>query len=430
MLLKNSSWFPQMLFKGAAFATSLTFAPLPAYAALYYPSDAKSIESFYASREKLVWFSGSSPAPAANVLRSILKRAELDGLSDGEPLSGEVDRAIGSARANPNAASQADRVLSAAWIRYVQALNTLDPEFDGPAVSRPPPASAILTFTAAAPSLVNYLLSNSSMNPKYSQLRDAVWNEMQTAGSTPSPRALANLRRLRFKPPRNKYVIVDTAAAQLFMYERGELVDSMRVIVGSPATPTPLIASIMYSATINPYWNVPKDLVQRLIAPRVVAGGARYLSYHGYEVVSAFEASAVTTAPAEVDWQAVAGGRTEILVRQRPGHANSMGRLKFWFPNGSDIFFHDTPNKALFRRATRTLSNGCIRVEDAERFGKWLLETGELPTSATPDQEVPLPQPVPVYVTYVTMQTDSGQLTFIRDIYGRDSADADLTIAR
>ncbi len=107
-----------------------------------------------------------------------------------------------------------------------------------------------------------------------------------------------------------------------------------------------------------------------------------------------------------------------------------MGRLKFWFPNGSDIFFHDTPNKALFRRATRTLSNGCIRVEDAERFGKWLLETGELPTSATPDQEVPLPQPVPVYVTYVTMQTDSGQLTFIRDIYGRDSADADLTIAR
>lgn len=419
MFFNNSKWLMHVALGGTALAASLVTGVLPACAKAYDATDAKGIETFYAGRN-LTWFSGSSPAPAANVLRSILVRAKAEGIADAEMLVVQVDRALADVRANPQATPQADRALSDAWIRYVRALNTPDPEFDNAAALPPVPASAILTSTAAAPSLVHYLLAMSAANPIYSQLRDAVWNDVQRTGNPPSQRVLANLRRARFKPPRDKYIIVDAASAQLFMFNRGQLVDSMRVIVGRKDTQTPLVASTIYSVTVNPYWNVPKDLAQRLIAPRVLARGTRYIKENRYEVVSAFGRDAVAVSPAEVDWKAVAGGTSGILVRQLPGPTNSMGKMKVWFPNGSDIFFHDTPEKTRFTSATRTLSNGCIRLEDAERFGRWLLEADALPTSSAPDHEVRLPQPVPVYVTYLTMRDDAGRLSFIADVYGKD----------
>lgn len=420
--------YPSLL-RGLVAGSLSAMIAVPSASAPYDASEAKSVDGFYAGRQKLIWIADGSLTPAASVLRSILDRAKVEGLPDAEALLVQVDRAVESARTNPSAALQAERALSNAWIRYIQAMNTSDPEFDNAGASEPPPASAILTFTAAAPSLVGHLLAASSVNPKYSELRDALWNDFQQSGNRPSQRALANLRRIRFQPPRNKYVIVDVAAAQLYMFEGGQLVDSMRVIVGTAATPTPLITSTIYSATMSPYWNVPKDLVQRLIAPRVVARGTRYLSDGRYEVVTAFGPDGVVVSADEIDWKAVAAGTRGILVRQLPGRDNAMGRIKVWFPNRSEIFLHDTPDKRPFKSATRTLSNGCIRLEDAERFGNWLLESAHLATFSTPDHQVQLPQPVAVYVTYLTMQADAGQLRFIRDIYGRDSAEAEQTAA-
>jgi murein L,D-transpeptidase YcbB/YkuD len=110
-----------------------------------------------------------------------------------------------------------------------------------------------------------------------------------------------------------------------------------------------------------------------------------------------------------------------VQVRQLPGPLNSMGRIKIGFPNAADIYLHDTPNKALFAQDDRTLSHGCVRLEDAERLGQWLLGRAPEARSSEPEQNVLLPQPVPIYMTYLTAYVEAGQLAFVDDTYGRDA---------
>ena len=168
-------------------------------------------------------------------------------------------------------------------------------------------------------------------------------------------------------------MLVDAAAARLWMYEDGRAMDSMKVIVGKPQYATPMIASVIHYATLNPYWHVPDHLVRELVAANVVKQGINYLKQRGYEVVSEYSDKAEVLSPASVDWKAVAAGRATAKIRQLPGENNSMGSVKFSFANGEGIYLHDTPDKALFAKEQRTLSNGCVRVEDAPKLARWLL---------------------------------------------------------
>jgi L,D-transpeptidase YcbB len=202
-------------------------------------------------------------------------------------------------------------------------------------------------------------------------------------------------------PARGRFVLVDAASARLFMIENGQVVDSMKVIVGKPATATPQLRSTIYYATLNPYWNVPVDLARTLIAPRVLRDGMSYLHDRGYEVVSGFKRDAEVLPAQSVDWQAVADGTAKVYVRQRPGPANSMGRMKFAFANDDGIFLHDTPKKELFAQDQRDLSNGCVRLEDAPRFARWLLGRDAQASSDAPEQFLPLPGAVPIVITYL-----------------------------
>ena len=202
-------------------------------------------------------------------------------------------------------------------------------------------------------------------------------------------------------PAGGRFVLVDAASARLFMIENGEVVDSMRVIVGKPEAATPVIRSTLHYATLNPYWNVPPDLASRIIAPRVLKEGPGYLSQRGYQVVSAFTGDPGVLDPADVDWDAVAAGRARVYVRQLPGPANSMGQIKFGFANDDGIFLHDTPRKELFNEAERNLSNGCVRLEDANRFARWLLGRDANVPGQEAEQHVPLPRPVPIMIAYL-----------------------------
>lgn len=202
-------------------------------------------------------------------------------------------------------------------------------------------------------------------------------------------------------PVMGRLILVDAASAKLFMIEDGTVVDSMRVIVGKPSAATPMLQSRISYATVNPYWHVPVDLARTLIAPNVLEKGSSYLDERGYEVVSRFAEDAEVLSAEAVDWQAVADGREEVYVRQRPGPANSMGRIKFGFPNGDGIFLHDTPRKALFEEEDRSLSNGCVRLEDASRLARWLIGDDPVATAESPEQHVPLPASVPIVITYL-----------------------------
>lgn len=406
-------------------------APMPAAPttqAMSIPT-ASSVAAVYSQhRVQPLWFRGGAPTTASAVLVQILRRSVVEGLASGPQLAAQVEAAIAQARSDPAAVSSADQTLSAAWVQYVQAIkrptsgmiyaySVLQPQG-----SR---ADQVLLVAAAAPVLDQHLTSVANINPIYSQIRDAEWARLQASGSsTPDPRVVANLDRLRSIPAKGRFVLVDSASQRLFMYENGVPVDSMKVIVGTAKTPTPLIASIMYYVTFNPYWNAPEHLVRGPIAAKTLAGGMKYFNSMGYEVMTDWTQNSATIPAETVDWKAVAAGKLTPRIRQKPGKDNFMGVLKFPFPNPEDIYLHDTPAKAKFSEASRDDSNGCVRLEDATRFGRWLLGREPVAPGTEPEIQVQVPRGVPIYLTYITAQPQNGQLTFLKDIYGWDQPGA------
>ncbi len=169
------------------------------------------------------------------------------------------------------------------------------------------------------------------------------------------------------------------------LVENGEVKDKMRVVVGTAMTPTYPMASRIYFAILNPYWNVAEDLVKKIVAPRVVAQGPRLPQESNYEAVDKYGEGATVIPASSIDWKAVLAGTEKVKMRQKPGSLNSMGKMKFPFANDFGIFLHDTANKPQFASDKRANSNGCIRLEDASKLARWLFGTepkasGDIPT--------------------------------------------------
>jgi murein L,D-transpeptidase YcbB/YkuD len=407
-------------------------APAVAQSSISIPTSS-TVGALYSQYNlKPIWFRNGAPAAAVTQLVQMLRRAPVDGLASGPQLANEVEAAVRQAASgNPADVSAAEQVLSSAWVLYVQTLKrpTRDMIYAydvlKPQGSR---ADQILLAAAGAPSLEQHLSQIASVNPIYSQLRDAEWARMQASGSlAPDPRVVLNLDRVRSIPAKGRFILVDSGSQRMHLYENGVPVDSMKVIVGTPEMPTPLIASVMYYVTFNPQWNAPDHLVRKAIAPKTIAGGLKYFKSMGYQVMADWTANSATIPAESIDWKAVAAGTTKLRIRQDPGPKNFMGLYKFTFPNSQDIYLHDTPAKELFSKASRDLSNGCVRVEDAKRFARWLLGREPVPPGTDAEIAVQMPQGVPIYLTYITAQPSAtGQLTFLKDVYGWDRPGAQI----
>jgi murein L,D-transpeptidase YcbB/YkuD len=424
------------LLVGAASAALLGFSvpvsaatgpELPGVAVQVSPSAAQAVAAFYASRGGApLWLRSGADSSAAREFVGILDRAPLDGLDSGPALAAQAQALISRAQSGDRAAlGAADRLLSAAWVSYIETLQQPPSGMiyaDSWAHPRQQTPIQILHSAADASSLAAYVRSASQVNPLYAQLRDTAWAQMQANGGAIDPRVLTSLDRARDRPFQSKYIMVDTASARLYMIEDGRIVGSMKVAVGKPGakTQTPMLASTIYYATLNPYWHVGPELVQSLIAKNVLDQGLGYLSRQGYQIMPADPNDDRLLNPADVDWHAVADGTFKVRVRELPGPANSMGHVKFGFPNAYDIYLHDTPMKDLFAQDDRTISHGCIRLQDAEQLATWMLGRDPETESNAPEQNVQLPTPVPIYITYLTAQAHDGQLSFVDDIYGRD----------
>lgn len=417
--------------------TMVSAAPAMAggQAAVLASPTANAVDHFYATRQNApVWLKTPGDLSGATALIEILKNATFDGIAEGPRLASQVEAALAKAQGGDKlAAAEAERVMSGAWITYVQGLSRPTPGMIyGDAARRVVPRGAdlILRQAAASPSLAAHLQSVASVNSIYSRLRDAAIKEAQLPGGGNSAKLMANLERVRSIPGKGRVVVVDAATATLWMYQDGQAVDSMKVVVGKLEYATPMIASTIYYATMNPYWHVPDHLVRKTIAPNVVKQGAAYLKARGYQVIERWADDSPIVPADQVDWKAVAAGTTEVKIRQLPGGTNSMGKMKFNFANSEGIYLHDTPMREYFGKSVRTLSNGCIRLEDAARLGRWLM-AGELKApNASPEQHLPLPQGVPVYVTYLTAQPKADGMAYYDDVYGWDRAGARVASIR
>ena len=389
------------------------------------------VAAFYQARGGApLWFSPSA-GNAAQMLVQQLSTAQADNLNPRRYNIRALTNAIASARTgNPASVQRAEFALSNALAAYERDLRR-DPGgviyVDRELKPGAPSATALLRDAAAAPSLAGYVEQMGWMNPIYGQLRQAIASRLYR--SEAERRLLAiNLERARALPAgKQRYVIINAPAARLYMYENGRVVDSMRVVAGrpDPIAQTPMMNAFIRYIALNPYWNSPADITARRLAPKVLAGGRKYLNEKGYELMSDWSENAHPVDPMSVNWHDVVAGRVQVRLRQKPGPANSMGKMKFMFPNEQGIWLHDTPEKEKIEEAARLQSNGCVRLEDAPRFARWLFNgRPPKPQGARAEQKVNLPTPVPLYITYLTAVPSGTSIVYFDDFYGKDRAPA------
>jgi len=221
---------------------------------------------------------------------------------------------------------------------------------------------------------------------------------------------LMNMGRMRWMPvePSGQLIVVNIPEFELHLYEGKKKVWDMDVVVGKEGHNTMMFSGDLNQIVFSPYWNVPPSIVKNEILPKMESD-PNYLASQNMEQV----------------------GTEDGLpkIRQLPGERNSLGRVKFLFPNSFNIYFHDTPAKSLFEKDKRAYSHGCIRLAEPEKMARYLLrgqpewtpEKIEQAMNSGHEQYVKLKTPVPVLITYYTAWVDdNGQLNFRDDIYQHD----------
>ena len=216
---------------------------------------------------------------------------------------------------------------------------------------------------------------------------------------------LINMERMRWIPTQTndtgRAILVNIPEYKLHVYEKGKPAWDMDVVVGKEGNNTTVFTGRLTNIVFSPYWNVPHNIAKKEIIPK----GAGYMARNHYEYYN--------------------GG----LVRQKPGPWNSLGLVKFLFPNSYDIYFHDSPAKSLFSKDKRSYSHGCIRLKEPAKFAKYLLEdtvkwnSNKVDSFMNSGKEkyIRVRHPLPVLITYFTSWVnDSGLLSFREDVYGHD----------
>lgn len=238
-------------------------------------------------------------------------------------------------------------------------------------------------------------------------------------------KAAVNMERLRWLPDTlrdSELIVVNIANYQLDYLSKGDTLISAKVIVGKQYHASPIFSAPMKYIVFSPYWNIPTSIARNEIIPSI-RRNPNYLSQKNMEVVTH---SGKLVDPSTVNWSSKS---FPYMIRQKPGGDNSLGLVKFMFPNKHSVYLHDTPSKSLFEREDRALSHGCIRLQHPEKLAKLLLSdipgwTDEKIQNAMhqpKEQIVNLNREIPVVLIYLTFWADSkGQGHFRPDIYGRD----------
>lgn len=238
-----------------------------------------------------------------------------------------------------------------------------------------------------------------------------------------------NLERTRWvihdMPSSN--LIVDIAGFSLQYYHDNQQVWSSKVMVGQPFHQTPIFRSAITYIVLNPTWTITPDIVKNETVPSIVKDPG-YLAKQRLRVL---DSSGTEVDPNTIPWRQYQGKYFPYTLRQDSGKDNSLGLIKFLFPNPYHVYLHDTPSKSLFGRTQRAFSHGCIRVQNPLELGRLILtnDPGNPTSIAKMDQilasgkttTVILKQPLPIYLMYLTTNIRDGKVMFKPDLYSRDA---------
>ncbi len=232
-----------------------------------------------------------------------------------------------------------------------------------------------------------------------------------------------------------RYVVVNVPAFRVYAFEddptASRPVLRMNVVVGSAGRrATPMFVGSMSQVVFQPYWDVPYSISRNELVPKARRDGG-YMARERLEIVRGGDHDATIFANTSANLNRVARG--ELRMRQRPGANNSLGPVKFLFPNEFNVYLHGTPATQLFMLSRRDFSHGCIRVEDPTALATWVLkdqaewDRDSVAAAMTEgvgsaSRSVPIARPIPVYVLYSTAVVgDDGAIRFYQDIYGHDA---------
>ncbi|CAN5465859.1 L,D-transpeptidase family protein [soil metagenome] len=240
---------------------------------------------------------------------------------------------------------------------------------------------------------------------------------------------MINMERCRWVPSgkASDYIAINIPEFKMHVFENGKDVWSMNVVVGTEATQTVIFNGMLSTIVFSPYWNVPASIIEKEILP-ALRKNPGYLAAHQMEAIRPADPSSPIN-PQSVKWSKFTGYNLPYIIRQKPGPANSLGLVKFLFPNSYSIYLHDSPARHLFDKTDRSFSHGCIRLSEPAKFAEYLLRndsiwnTSKITAAMKSGSEkfVKLKKKLPVFIAYFTCWVDAdGQLNFRKDIYGHD----------
>jgi len=223
------------------------------------------------------------------------------------------------------------------------------------------------------------------------------------------------------------FVVVDIAGFNVRYIRSGQEIWKTRAIVGKPYRKTPVFRSHIRYIIFNPTWTVPPTILRKDILPKIKQD-PEYLQKKNMLVLNQ---QGKQIDPVTIDWSQYPGKSFPYLISQKPGPKNTLGRVKFMFPNKHIVYLHDTSSKSGFKRAKRAFSSGCIRIQNPLHFAELLLadkpgwsraKVNAVVKSLEPTH-VNLAKPLTVMLLYWTAEVDSeNKVIFKQDIYDRDSA--------
>ena len=290
-----------------------------------------------------------------------------------------------------------------------------------------------------APALATYLANEydealvepiKQLQKRYALSADGVIGPAtQAALNMPAEKRLQqlhiNLERWRWLPNEfgERHVFVNLPAFKLKAFDADKVALEMRVVVGRADRQTPSLSGDISHLVINPYWNVPHSLAFKDVLPHQ-QHDPDYMRRKGIRVYEKIDGQSIEVDPNFINWAEYSEDNLPFRFRQDPGARNSLGKIKFMFPNRHAIYLHDTPSRRLFKRSRRYYSSGCVRVEKPLALAQFTLKEPEARIAkriaSKRNQTRYLKQKVPVYIVYLTAWADDEGLHFAPDTYKRD----------
>ncbi len=239
-----------------------------------------------------------------------------------------------------------------------------------------------------------------------------------------------NLDRMKMMKRDNgsRHIMINIPAFRLYFYDNGDVFQTMKVVTGKKKHPTPVFSDTVETVVLNPYWNVPKSIIQKEMIPKLLRN-PNAMKREGIEIRNGWGPNAEKISASSVNWSQYRYSKSvPYRFAQVPGYKNALGKVKFLFPNKFSVYMHDTPSKHLFSRQTRAFSHGCIRLEKPRELMRTFAEFNPNLNYDSAQkilkgkkQSYYKVEHVPVDVTYLTAWVDpSGVLQLRNDIYSYD----------